>query len=349
MQPVLKWGEGATNNAIIAHAAHLADAVILIDNFKPNTGGGAKAFIALLHNIVEGAERERLTRTSHLRSARELHAWPLTTGEDVPREDAASMVRMLVLHFDWPAGQTNAALAEAQSNAANMPALMRAWVDWVASHRNEVKALGATIEDRRDRWAKWLLQRRPKTVNILRLASNLAVQEIAWESMRQCPETAFITDGRERSHSRGLELVALQMGSATAESLDANVWIEALADMLGSNAAYLQSLNGLMPNSDPGRNAKLIGWQDEDFYYLLPTATHELIFEAARRAGQPIGVSTTTLYRQMESLGALVSGDERSTTVARIYGNNRRVIKLRRSLVVAAENTDVDEVDGYEV
>jgi hypothetical protein len=61
---MIKWGEGATRNAIMALGRHAAHMPVLIDNFKPNTGGGAKDFITLLHNFLEGADRERLSRDS---------------------------------------------------------------------------------------------------------------------------------------------------------------------------------------------------------------------------------------------------------------------------------------------
>ena len=59
-----KWGEGATNNALMGKATIPHDMPFLIDNYKPSTGGGAKAFVGLVHNIVEGGEKERMNRAS---------------------------------------------------------------------------------------------------------------------------------------------------------------------------------------------------------------------------------------------------------------------------------------------
>jgi len=350
MQPILKWGEGATNNAIVAHAAHLADSLILIDNFKPSTGGGSRAFIGLIHNIVEGAEKERLTRTSQLRQSREIHAWPLTTGEDVPREDAASMARMLVMHFTWPGGH-NAKLAQAQAKAAHLPALMRSWIAWIKANPETVKALGETMERRRDRWAQWLMVYRPKTINILRLATNLSMQEIAWEAMSLCDDLQFITNRRAEVHRRGLEQIALEMGAATAESLEANVWLGALSDLAGSGVAYMRGLNGSVPVPTPDRTTKAIGWQDDDFLYLLPTITHDLIRESLRRAGQPLNVSATTLYKQLKSLGALAaSTGDTNLFSKKINGKTHRLICLYRRAIEyddPLDDADSEEKGGY--
>lgn len=344
MHPVLKWGEGATNNAIMAHAAHLSDALILIDNFKPNTGGGSRDFIALLHNILEGADRERLTRQVKLRPTRELHAWPLTTGEDIPRQDAASLARLLVVRFTWPGGQ-NAVLAKCQAAAEHLPALMRRWIEYIASHQEWARSVGASLSDRRQRWAEWLLRMRPGTVNATRLATNLALQEIAWEAMGECPDLSHLVAQHSGAHQRGLHEVALEMGAETAGSLEANIWLAALSDVLGSGRVYLRSLDGVMPDLEPSKTARAIGWQDEDCYYLLPTVAQEEVLEALRRSGQPLAVGIQTLYRQLAEVGVLLkpSNSERYTPLRKIGGQPRRILQLRRSSLEAAYDSGEGE------
>lgn len=343
MHPTLKWGEGATNNAIIAHAAHMGDALLLIDNYKPTTGGGSRDFIGLLHNILEGAERERLTQQVQLRPSRELRAWPLTTGEDIPRQDAASMARLLILRFEWSGGN-NESLARCQAAAEHLPTLMRRWIEHVAARSEWAAALGATIAARRQRWAEWILRRRPGAVNALRLATNLALQEIVWEAMADAPDLARIVAQYKVVHRRGLEEIALEMGTETAESLEANIWLSALGDVLGSGRVYLRSMDGLMPDSDPGRMARAIGWQDADFYYLLPTVTDEEVRSLLRRGEQPMSVGSTTLYRQLAEVGALVKDGERHSVIKWLDNKSRRVLQIRRSALGGETDGNDDQV-----
>ncbi len=326
----------------------MSDALLLIDNYKPSTGGGSRDFIALLHNILEGAERERLTRQIQLRETRELHAWPLTTGEDIPRQDAASMARLLIVRFDWQGGSNNEPLARCQAGAEHLPALMRRWVEHITTHHEWAVALGATLGIRRQQWADWLLHRRPGTVNVLRLATNLALQEIAWEAMADCPNLTPIVARYRAAHRRGLEEIALEMGAETAGALEANSWLAALADVLGSGRVYLRSLDGALPDSDPSRNARAIGWQDSDYYYVLPTVANEEVMETLRRGGQPLAVGTTTLYRQLLETGVLVkpANSDRHVGLKWLSGQPRRVLQLRRDRLDGAE--DSNDSDGGE-
>ncbi len=65
-QYLLKLGEGATRNAILAYSESANDMVLFVDNFKPNTGDGCRGFVNLLHNQVEGGPRafERAVRAA---------------------------------------------------------------------------------------------------------------------------------------------------------------------------------------------------------------------------------------------------------------------------------------------
>ncbi|MSP11815.1 MAG: DUF927 domain-containing protein [Chloroflexi bacterium] len=64
---LIKWGEGATRNAIMALATYAHDLPLLIDNYKPSTGDGARGFINLMHNLLEGGEKDRLSRAAEIK------------------------------------------------------------------------------------------------------------------------------------------------------------------------------------------------------------------------------------------------------------------------------------------
>lgn len=94
-----KWGEGATRNSLMSMATQAHDLPFLIDNYKPNTGDGARGFIGLIHNILEGSEKDRLNRASQLMDTKPIFCWPVCTGEDVPDIDTATLARILVIQF----------------------------------------------------------------------------------------------------------------------------------------------------------------------------------------------------------------------------------------------------------
>jgi hypothetical protein len=173
---LIKWGEGARRNAIMALATHAGDLPLLIDNYKPSTGGGARDLINLIHNILEGGEKDRLNRAAALRESKPISCWPLITGEDVPDQDPASLARMLVVQMPWPPGKPNDTLAEAQRLAPHLSALGKSWLEWLESEEGQARAREAAelFPVFRAQWAAELRKIRPEIVNILRVSSNLA-------------------------------------------------------------------------------------------------------------------------------------------------------------------------------
>jgi hypothetical protein len=97
---LIKLGEGATRNAIMAYATNAHDMPLFIDNYKPNTGFGFHDLVNLIHNILEGGEKDRLTRASTIKEARPVHCFPIITGEDVPDHDPATLARLLLIAFE---------------------------------------------------------------------------------------------------------------------------------------------------------------------------------------------------------------------------------------------------------
>jgi hypothetical protein len=107
---LLKLGEGATRNAVMGYAAQAHDMPFFLDNFKANTGDGARGLVNLVHNLLEGGDRERMLGASELKESRPIHCWPIFTGEDVPDGDPATLaragraVRMAARRGQLPAG-----------------------------------------------------------------------------------------------------------------------------------------------------------------------------------------------------------------------------------------------------
>lgn len=160
---LIKWGEGATRNAIMALATHAHDLPTPIDNYKPVTGGGAKDFVNLIHNILEGGEKDRLNRSAALVDTRPVFCWPISTGEDVPDKDPASLARLLVVHYGWPKGEANPRLARAQALFPHLSAVGRVWLEWLESREGAevVRLLSSLFPQKRAEWAEKLRNIRP--------------------------------------------------------------------------------------------------------------------------------------------------------------------------------------------
>jgi hypothetical protein len=322
---LVKWGQGATNNALMAMAISAYDLPFLIDNYKPNTGDGPKAFINLIHNIVEGGEKDRLNRASELRDSRPVYAWPLVTGEDVPDHDPSSLARVLVFAFAR-SEESPAHLSTAQSLSAHLSAIGEAWIRWIESDEGRTIAAqaAARFSAVRQEWTTFLLAERPDIVNVLRIASSLATNELTWAIAEQHPLIGSLLQKYSDAYFEGLTRVALDMAKYTAEGLEAARFMGMLRDLLTTSQAVL-----IERGSRPGLDAdRMVGWKAEDGgAYILMQVARALM---TRHFGKDClnTISETTLYSQMKDLGYLIPGKDKASSLIKELGAVQRVARL---------------------
>jgi hypothetical protein len=344
---ILKWGEGATRNAIMRYATYAHDLPFLIDNYKPTTGGGANDFVNLMHNILEGRERARLNRASELKESRSIFCWPFVTGEDVPDSDPASIARILTVPFKWQRGEENAHLQAAQDKCAHLQAVGSHWIQWLEGEDGQKAALSAksNFTARRAYWASALRQIRDDQANIMRVATNLAVNELAWQTMAKCPITQVLAERYMKSHTAGLEEVSGLMAHQTAESLEGTRFVEALRALLSTGSAVLAPKDAPLPDEKSGACDRIIGFRDNDgSACLIPQKARQAVDRLLGSHGGGLGsISARTLHAQLDALGMVrrSANSKEFTSILRTAEGNVRVLKLhRQALDIEADNEE---------
>ncbi len=317
---LLKWGEGATRNAIIALASHAHDLPLLIDNYKPNTGGGYRDFIQVVHNILEGGEKERLTRASKLRETKQIHCWPLMTGEDLPNNDAASLSRLLIARSEWPRGKINNHLAEVQKDPYHLSSIGKVWLDWLEldSTKKTLNGYSNKIDDKRAEWSKKLVIHQSHMANPLRVATNLATNEITWDIICQHPQIGSLARKYQGEYYSELEKIATRMANFTTESLEALRLLETLRELIINDRYILQPMGTTYSGPYPDR---VLGWRaSNQSIYLLPDTTRVAIEKVIGQDGLN-RISNHTLYIQLKELGMIESHDKDRNTKKIRHGN----------------------------
>ena len=344
---LLKLGEGATRNAIMAFAAHAHDLPLLIDNYKPNTGNGKNDFVNLIHNILEGGDRKRSTRDGELRDTKLVRCIPIVTGEDLPRDDAASIARILLVTFEWQRGEPNDALTAAQENSEHLCAVGWAWITWLQSDagRAAARAAGKAFPRLRSEWAARLSRIEKDSANIARVASNLAVNQLAWELVCEHPQIGPALRPYSKQHAVGLKAIAHTMAKSTVEAMEAHQYRAALRELLGSGQYKLIEKSLGKPN-DYERD-RVLGWVDNAGVYLMPAIT----LNAIKRLVGPaqIVISPQTLYGQMEQLGWLAgTGGSQTTKLISIGGEKQRVLHWLPNVMDETETNESSLDEGDE-
>ena len=313
----IRWGAGATQNALMALATSAADLPIFVDNYKPGLGGGSRAFVNLIHLMVEGGEKARLNRAAELRDTRPIFTWPIFTGEDMPDVDAAALARLLVIQFPWRDGAgINHDLEAAQQAADHLPAIGQRWIEWIEegdfSHARQL------FDEERQAWIDYLGARHPGAQNKLRLAQNLATNRAAWLIALNHPDLGAVLKSYDGDHLAGLRAAAAHVAAGTGDALEVLRLLNGLRQLLGTGQVYFATVAdgsaapaktihpwaGALGGIDR-RQAQQIGWLDDDDVYLLP----DVALEAYRRVFRDdLGdVSVGAISRQLDGLNALAS------------------------------------------
>ena len=339
---LIKLGEGATRNAIMAYATGAHDMPLFIDNYKPNTGFGFHDLVNLIHNILEGGEKDRLTRASQIKEARPIHCFPIITGEDVPDHDPATLARLLLVGFEWQAGQPNAKLSAAQTNSAELCAVGLSWLGWVTSEEGQrtIKETAKALPLGRDRWAAHLREERKDMVNILRVATNLATNELTWSIALQHPLLGGLLVPYTQAHGDGLRRIAQNMAKSTTEALECVRFLAGLRELLATGQGVLIYTGRSAEDVTQHERERMVGWQDEEGVYLLPSAALEHIRKLL--GPQSITASLQTLYSQFDGLHMIAKkGKDKMTRTLRVQGEVQRVLHLiPDALQTADEETE---------
>lgn len=342
---LVKFGQGATNNSIMQNMTRANDLPFLVDNYKPGTGGGAKDIINLIHASLEGGEKDRLNRDATQRAGKAIRTVPVFTGEDVPDTDAASIARVLIVVFTWLGGKDNPSLTFVQDNVIHLSAIGRAWIEWLLTPEAEAEARRANtdLHTVRSRWAKYLRVRRSEMVNISRVASNLATNELAFRTALKCPALYPILSKYIQAHAQGLEEVANGMALYASESSEGARWMEAIRSLITTKRVLLVPRHQDFPED---AKAHYIGWEDERGVYLVPEIAYQEAAQLLKENGGFNGVGKNTIHKQLSQANALASeGKDGPVTVLKCGTGNRaqRVLHIRPALIYLPGEDESEE------
>jgi len=175
------------------------------------------------------------------------------------------------------------------------------------------------------------------SANIARVASNLAVNQLAWEVILQHPQIGPALTPFSEAHRQGLRAIARTMAKSTVEALEALQYRNALRELVSSGQYTVIDRAAGKP-SDFERD-RVLGWKDSAGVYLLPA----IALAAVKRLLGPTSllISAQTLYGQMQQLGWLAqTGGEQTTKLVSIGGEKLRVLHLLSDFLKPTDEDD---------
>jgi hypothetical protein len=124
-------------------------------------------------------------------------------------------------------------------------------------------------------------------------------------------------------------------------------FLEALGSLINSGQAWATGKSDVNePAVIPGR--RFIGWQDEEYYYLIPSTVYAMVCELCQRTGEIFTVKDDAVWDQLKEQQYTVtrSSDKGGTTPEYITckGTAIRVLKLKKQALAEPGDEDKDHV-----
>ena len=320
---IVRFGEGATTNALLKLADDAGCTPFFVDNYKPTRRDDPSRLVSLIHAVLEGTDKRRLSKEVEHREVSEFSTILIMTGEDVALE-SSTLARVLPISVEHQPNLDK--VTELQAIAESLPAVGRIWCRYLGAAEIDL-ALWRTKRQELVMKAK-----ESGAINPGRIGTTAATLWYVWQIALQSPLGVVLRDFNSRFET---ELWRLLTNSTrlTQESNEAVRFVETLRELLAAGRVFLDEMKN---NIGPSPNERMIGWvhrpgfsvfDDIDYIAIHP----DLALEAVRKyAGLEISVSRPTLYRQLDELGYIdVADDGKRLMLTRYKSKVVRVLRFK--------------------
>jgi len=255
----------------------------------------------------------------------------ISTGEQLPSGQSHT-ARLFATELEMDSINAGR-LTEAQRQAHLYPYAMAGYIAWLKENWKEISGkLPKAWEEWRNRVQEEAAHPRlPEAVAWLYAGFNLG---IAFAEDRGVLNTKEAGGYRDNAWRLFVELAANQ-GGRVEEERPGKRFLEALGALIDQGRGVFWSKDEEAPRKAiVGEQA--IGWIGEDGYYLLnPSAAYVAVHEFCQRAGEPFTFKQLAVWKDLRRMGMTVCQDGRCTNQIRIYGEPKRVIKLKKTALDA--------------
>ena len=309
-ETLLRWGDGATTNAMLSIASSCGCLPTGIDNYKATHRDGPSKFVSMVHTVLEGRERERLNRNAELRETREYASTLLVTGEDLP-EEASTVARLLPVEWSTPPNLDK--LTELQAIANHLPAVGRLWCGHLSSVAELPMDAWKTSRSELVNVAK-----EAGAVNPGRIGTTIAIMKLVWMMALSSP-LGEVLKNYTQSFEKGLVSLIQTTACAAEEATEASQFVDTLKELISSGRCVV------LDRVHTGQELTLpnvIGWRLKDpdpnagGVAILP----RLAMDAVRRVTGPQAIAQVmgpkSLYRQLQEAGLVADGSGKGQRLA---------------------------------
>lgn len=322
-----------TSNSLEKKAFLTKDSLLVVDDYHPTASQQEarkmeQAAQQLLRGYGDRVGRSRMRADMSLRPSYVPRGLCLVTGEDTPDAGQSTTARYLAVELK-KGDIDHTLMGKIQANADKLAQAMHGYIEWLALKMDDIpeKLRERFIKYRQKATAEGQHARIPEVVAWLHMGlyAGLDYAEETGAIERKTKEEFLVAGWRV------LVTLAERQAQLIAEERPSAKYLSVLGELLTSGAAYVQDIHEPAPKEkEPG----FLGWQDSEWYYLLPDTAYKAVAQFCANQGGHFPVTARTLWKHLEVEGVIFTeknGNENRRLVKEyLPGAGRpRVLKLK--------------------
>jgi hypothetical protein len=300
----------STANYVERTGYYFRDSLYLVDDYKPEVVTGPQA-VRVLQAYADSSGRGRLQADAKANITRPIRGLLISTGEDLPQNNASSLARMIVVNVPNGAKDHDRG-KRCLEMRPSYPALTADFVRWLITE-GRLAGFAAYVTRHRKRFYEGIAGQQ----NDSRIAGNFALLAAAFEEIALylgIPSHDYVA----------LDLVAIrdQMLGLVREQQGAIIFMDTLRMLLAYKKVYFLD----DPNSSDGM---VIGKASGDFYEISIGMALGAVQEQLKKQGRDqLKISEATLLQDLVAAGKVAppqtkAGDAGKTTHPVRVGSKR--------------------------
>ena len=334
-----------TANQIRKKAFLIKDAPILVDDYHPTTSQQEKRQMAataqaLSRAFGDGSDRGRLNADTTIRTVTPPRSVGIITGEDLPAIGASGLARFFVLDIDKDDIPITAELTSLQeaARAGYLQKSMRGYITWLSKQTDtlpdKLQKLFVMYREDIRKSSNGAHDRAPEAVACIMMGYQMMLQYMRdIGAVDGDTALAMIMDAKTTL----TETSQKQTKSMESEK-PTRIFLDVLAELMASKEIYTLDLHPDPENpQEIPPAADMVGYEDDQYYYLLPNVAYARVSMLCRQQGVEFPVTSKALYKHLRTDGILtITGDGGSTTKAKfINGKLNRLLWIPRDALGA--------------
>jgi hypothetical protein len=338
-----------TANNIEKRAFTLKDTLMILDDYCPSTQRAEaqwKESIAqrIIRAFSNRTGRGRLNSDGTDKGRYEPRGMLLITGEELVTLQS-TLARIMVIEVDKGAVYKNK-LTEIQEKLNLLPYAMASYISWVKAH----------IEDIQESFPKRFIELRKKACKggvHLKLPEQVAYLTFALETaLSWLVDKNVINEEKARKMIEEGWNIFMELVSSQTQRIKSEDPVQKFTDILQTLIAqgkvkleYKEeesTQENHLANILGGSHGELIGYYDDLYFYLLPTAMWRLIQVFCRDEGSHFPIGKNTFYGILRKRGLIETKGKENIIPQRIRGKVERVLKIYRNGITENENLPIE-------